>query len=263
MISTLHSYRRLSYLIVFAAAISSYSSAHAVPVLWVDNDHLYDVITSEDILWDTASADALALGPGWDLASITSQAEQDFITSLLPIFANNRDHYWIGGTDAGNEGTWTWLDGESWGYENWYAGEDNNVHGGEHFLAMDFRVGVWAGIDFGAGAWAGWNDASDFSASGMVRGYIAERVSVPEPGSLALLVTGLLWLTFAKPGDPRARVTCTGGKRDLAEPRHPASQVRPGPQDSSPDQRTPAMPFAAIACPRTSGERIRSRWRSK
>jgi hypothetical protein len=72
-----------------------------------------------------------------------------------------------------------WIDGVS--FENWYGGEPNNLSN-EDFLGMDFRRGR-----------TGWNDASDRTAQGLVRGFIAEK-RVPEPGvflSSALGVAGL------------------------------------------------------------------------
>ncbi len=114
--------RRLEFLIVFVAAFLGFSSVHAAPVLWGGNGHLYEVISNDGVLWNTARANALALGAPWDLASITSPAEQAFIVTLLPAVAGSRDHYWIGGTDGAIEGDWEWVDGETWedgfSYEN-------------------------------------------------------------------------------------------------------------------------------------------------
>lgn len=53
---------------------------------------------------------------------------------------------WLGGTDAAKEGTWQWLTGEAWSYQNWASGEPNNAGGGENFLMMNFpgkTAGSW------------------------------------------------------------------------------------------------------------------------
>jgi len=150
-------------------------------VVWGGNGHEYDVITAEGFSWTDARAAAVAMGPGWDLATITSGAEDAFVTSLLPISPPSRSHYWLGGTDAAAEGTFVWVTGEPFTYTNWWPGEPNNS-GNEDFIAYDFR-----------GGWA-WNDVPD-SIPDLVRGYLIERAvtvtPVSEPASLTLFGVGL------------------------------------------------------------------------
>ena len=40
--------------------------------------------------------------------------------------ASDKYHFWAGGTDRGNEGTWKWVTGEKWKYTNWEPGQPNN-----------------------------------------------------------------------------------------------------------------------------------------
>lgn len=162
------------------AALASHAAQAGV--IWGVNGHEYEVIVAEGTTWSDARADALALGGGWDLATITSAAEDGFVSSLLPTSPASRSHFWLGASDAATEGTFAWVTGESFTYTNWWGGEPNNV-GNEDFLAYDFR-GTWA-----------WNDAPDNLGAiyGFARGYIVERAaSVPEPTSLALLGIGLV-----------------------------------------------------------------------
>lgn len=152
-------------------------------VIWAANGHEYDVISAEGITWTAAQAATAALGSGWHLATVTSSAEDSFVAGLLPVAPASRSHYWLGGSDAGVENTWTWVTGEAFSYTNWWGGEPNNS-GNEDFLAYDYR-----------GSW-GWNDAADTVGRdyGFLRGYVIERSgsgAVPLPGTLPLLVLGL------------------------------------------------------------------------
>jgi hypothetical protein len=169
-------------------ALAVHGGVHAAPVNW--NGHEYDVILSENITWSNANAATIAMGNGWHLATITSAAENAFISSLLPLNVPDRSHFWLGGSDAAVEGTWTWVTGEAFVFASWWGGEPNNV-GNEDYLAMDLRGQMYA-----------WNDApGDMLAAGydMARGYIIERTtSVPEPGTLALFGVALFGLAAAR-----------------------------------------------------------------
>lgn len=135
----------------------------------------YRVISSPGLTWDQARTAAQALGPGWDLATITSAEEQQFINGLLPAPATGLYRYWIGGRQVGQfeepAGNWEWINNEGifWNngttgmFANWAAGEPNNCGDGEHHLI------VWS---VGLSSWT-WNDEACTS----VGGYIAEKHS--------------------------------------------------------------------------------------
>ncbi len=150
------------------------------------NGHQYRVISLPDASWIDARTAAKALpGGGWDLATITSPAEQTFINSLLgPAPPSNGPvhQYWIGGfqpipaDNSTNEpaADWQWINEEGpIAYQNWGTGlppadEPNNagspINGVQNHVALDNRYG-W-----------GWDD-NDAFLIGIVRGYVAERVS--------------------------------------------------------------------------------------
>lgn len=98
--------------------------------------HCY-VIVNTEITWDAARASCAALGDGFDLSAISSQAEQDFLiaqTSITDVLVpdDNSEVLWLGGTDVADEGTWLWSNGEPF-FENWVAGEpSNDGANGEH-----------------------------------------------------------------------------------------------------------------------------------
>jgi hypothetical protein len=101
------------------------------------NGHYYELVTTEGgWTWDDARNTAAAMSyngmPG-HLATVTSQAENDFIVNEWPGIGSNVQ-VWLGGTDAVSEGDWRWITGETWSYTNWNGGEPNNAGGNEDCL---------------------------------------------------------------------------------------------------------------------------------
>lgn len=162
-------------------------------VIWGANGHEYEVVNAEGVKWTDAASAVAALGGGWHLATITSSAEQTFVSSLLSTTLPNRSHYWLGANDTAAEGSFAWVTGETFSYTNWAGGEPNNS-GDEDFLALDLRSGTWF-----------WNDAPDNLGAiyGFARGYVMERSArdpgtVAEPAGLALAGLALAGLAAAR-----------------------------------------------------------------
>jgi Lectin C-type domain len=102
------------------------------------NGHSYQRFDVAKI-WPDAKTACANLGA--HLATITSQAENDWVTiNLLKESAYTS----LGGTDQGHEGIWTWITGEQWSYSNWNTGEPNNGQGGppQYFVAI-YPTGKW------------------------------------------------------------------------------------------------------------------------
>ncbi|MDA7679797.1 hypothetical protein N8622_00905 [bacterium] len=114
-----------------------------------------------NLTWHEAKADAEARGG--HLAVITSESEQELVNKLI----NDVGHVWLGGTDANAEGSWEWVTGENWDFENWQSSEPNNgaVPPGKDSDALDLMGGNTS--MFGL-----WNDTNE--AITWIDGYILE-----------------------------------------------------------------------------------------
>lgn len=172
-------------------------STHAQWVEWKVSDggngHLYMAVPgSSGLTWNVA--DQLAQAQGGYLATITSQAENAFVFSLInsPQFftSYNGSGPAIGGYQpAGSsepDGGWAWVTGEAWGYSNWWPSQPDNGFGNEN------RLEFFSGTLGSSTPAATWNDLNE--NDGNIGGYVVELV--PEPNSLALF--GFAALLVAK-----------------------------------------------------------------
>lgn len=137
----------------------------------------HEYVLLSEARWMDAEADANAWGG--HLVAINHADEQHW---LIETFGTSL--FWIGLSDHIEEGIFRWSNGDSLTFESWDHDEPNNSSNGgdspdgEHFVELNrFGVGLW-------------NDLPEWST----RIGIAERVAVPEPGTLALMALGLLAL---------------------------------------------------------------------
>lgn len=140
--------------------------------VWPANSHEYVIVELPDQTWEAAMADLASLLPGYHLATLTSQAEEDFIFELRAEHSI-WGQYWLGGLQEpdGEEpaGGWTWFTCEPWDYTNWGSGEPNDGNGIEDHLALDGSY---------------WNDEG--SCIGCINGYIAESTAYQPSGLLEI-----------------------------------------------------------------------------
>jgi len=142
------------------------SGCRSIPTMWslAPNGHYYAYVQSAIALtWQEAKATAaLVAAPAANystyLATVTSQAERDFISNLTPSTAYTSGKWgpWLGAFQDRNDptfsepaGGWHWVTGEPWGYTAWALGEPNSPPGvSEDFLHLvnympNSPVGSW------------------------------------------------------------------------------------------------------------------------
>jgi len=127
------------------------------------------------LTWGDAKAAAEAYtekGLSWTLATITSQAENDFIVGLLQ---SSTEKAWLGGSSMGASTGWSWVTGETWNYQNWQPGEPGYDHG-----TAPFFLGFSKNTTPSTWMWADLNDKGRY--------YIVE--SVPD-GATTILLLGV------------------------------------------------------------------------
>ena len=93
----------------------------------------------------------IAASFGGHLVDILSQGENDALVQLLDDFGWP-PYIWLGLSDDGDEGNWTWSSGEPLEFTNWYPNEPNNCGGGcgQSNWGQLYTNGQWD--DFGIGA---------------------------------------------------------------------------------------------------------------
>ncbi|MDA7930119.1 hypothetical protein N9B63_04710 [Akkermansiaceae bacterium] len=99
-----------------------------------------------------AQAKAAAEEAGGHLATFTTQEEWDVaLGSLEPNALNAVAGAWIGATDADDEGTWTWVTGELFTFNNWAADQPDDFSNSD-VAEVSGGFGVMLGKWFDTGA---------------------------------------------------------------------------------------------------------------
>jgi hypothetical protein len=114
----------LNVSILLIVCVCTITPAFAAPVQNPANGHWYELVQSQQgfIDWAVARNAAATLnfnGMHGHLATITSQAENDFIFNTL----SPPDNAWIGGERLPGQSDpklgWVWITGEPFNYKNW------------------------------------------------------------------------------------------------------------------------------------------------
>ena len=189
--------RTIALLILTTTLIQDRTANAAAFVQWPvasgGNGHFY-AVTDSALTWTAAESVAISLGG--HLVSITSAAEQTFITTTFLNGAFDFRPLWIGLTDlapngggAGSRIYTRWTTGENVVYTNWNNAEPNNTSPGEDYGTMNWQRANGEVTPKGT-----WNDTPNsgttFGPVGPYFGIVEVVQIVPEPSSTLFLLSG-------------------------------------------------------------------------
>ena len=174
-------------LVLAAAAASAEGALNLWPVAEGGNGHFYEPVALTSVVtWQQANLAATEAG-GY-LVTITSEAENDFVFSLIddPAYWNpsfNLRGPWTGGfqqiRSPEPDGGWSWVTGEPFVYSNWDDEQPNDFGPGNenriHFGNRPERTPTW-------------NDVPESYQE--VTSYVIEYIPEPCTGLLLLLGAG-------------------------------------------------------------------------
>ena len=145
----------LLMLVLAMSASILQSSAQELPQRFAVHRNPHFQIVRGSFTWEAATTDAIARGG--HLATFADHSEW---TNCLSQVQNElgTSRFWIGASDATEEGSWEWVTGEPWRFSNWAVGEPSNNQQNEHYAHVH-------------GASRNWND---LPADDILGGYILE-----------------------------------------------------------------------------------------
>lgn len=123
--------------------------------------------------WEGAKESAES--KGGHLATITSKAEQKQVETLV---SQTGVDAWIGG-EQNAEGSWRWVTGESWAFDNW---DNNEPNGGSN----EKHINIW-GTNKNpnsmnqSGSIGKWNDFREHYALNYVLEKVSARIGIENP----------------------------------------------------------------------------------
>lgn len=125
------------------ATVNSILSANTGVLYSEETNSFYQYITTgTDWISADSAANAATLagltGVTGHLATVTSQAESDFITSLV-----GANRVWISASDAASEGEWIWTSGPEAGQKFWTGGAGGSAY---NSLFSNWQVGDPSGL---------------------------------------------------------------------------------------------------------------------
>jgi len=133
-------------------------------IRYLYNGHTYQIFENMNLSWNNAKAYCTALGG--HLVTITDANEQTFINAIIKD--NSKPNLWIG-AERNMDGSYSWVTGEEFSYNNWINGIEVNY-------ATEFDVSVVVQTyDTNEEMLTGtWSDIS--KEGGLVSGYSIQEI---------------------------------------------------------------------------------------
>jgi hypothetical protein len=105
----------------------------AGPIVNPATGHAYYLLAPAT--WQAAEAEAQSLGG--HLVAILDAAENAWVSETFSALASGP--FWIGLTDADQEGVWSWTSGRFFDYASWWTagGQPDNAGGVEHYVEIN------------------------------------------------------------------------------------------------------------------------------
>ena len=82
-----------------------------------------------------SAAEKFCVSKGGHLASVASPFHWHRLQSFMAL-NDIKDPIWLGATDEGREGEWTWTDGSKWSEEHWRSPDQPSNHSGENCINL-------------------------------------------------------------------------------------------------------------------------------
>jgi hypothetical protein len=204
---------RLVRFVLAVFGVIASAGATSAPIQWSPsaggNGHWYELVFPASTLGWTAARDSAAAssfgGSTGHLVTITSSDENDFVrdtfASSLTVqrFATSSDSpgdfVWLGASDSATEGTFEWVTGEAFSFEDFGPFEPSN--GGSSSPDQDYVLArVLEDGRIGSGPTWQWDDHYLVPPEAARLGYIVEfenvdLAKIPEPATVVLLCLSL------------------------------------------------------------------------
>lgn len=130
-----------------------------------EHNGYYYYKSNEHFNWSGANEKVKSIDTSFDLLSIHSIQEQEFLFSNIP-----NGMHWIGFTDTTNEGEFVWTDGSPVDFVYWDVNEPNNSTAGNEDWTL-----------FGYGHQGSWNDGTNYSWDKYPFLFKVEKIVPPPP----------------------------------------------------------------------------------
>lgn len=124
------------------------------------NGHTYQIFENMNLSWNNAKSYCTALGG--HLITITDENEQAFVNAIIKD--NPKPNLWIG-AERNIDGSYSWITGEEFSYNNWIHGEEVNYPTDLDIAVLvqtydtneDMPTGTWTDISKEGGVASGYS----------------------------------------------------------------------------------------------------------